>query len=189
MPAQTGWNLQGGATGPNQVSTVTFTWSLSTADPPYYSISITPMGSASCKSLPNSDQRSGNPYTFEFTASRGLCDRIFTLAQQLNFFRDKYRIAANANPVFVSRSLTYRSGANHNQITYTSTNDKRIDELTGLFERISVTANPRRMFESMLSQNPNGLDTQLRTLDQQRKDKKLIEFQILAPVVQQVAVD
>lgn len=189
LSPQRSWNLQGGTVHPNRVPTVTFTWSWSTANPPYYSIAITPLGSATYKSFPTSDQKTGNPYVIEFEASRELRTRIFALVQQLNFFRDRYRITQNPNPVFVSKSLTYTAGLQQSRIIYTTTRSRRISELTSLFQRVSSTVNARRLLETMRVQNPSGLEPELKSLAGQNRSKKLIEAQILIPALQQIVSD
>lgn len=181
------WSLQGGTIHPKRVPTVTFTWSWSTANPPYYAISITPMGSVTYESFPTSDQKTGNPYVIHFEASSGARTRIFALVQQLNFFRAQYKLTHNPNPVFVSKSLTYSSGLQRARIIYTTTRSRRIRELTNLFERMSATINTRRKLESMRSGNSNGLQPELKEL--QNTKKKLIEPQILIPTLQEIASD
>jgi hypothetical protein len=134
---ETSWSRQGGTIQNKPIPTVTFTWSWSSVKPPYYSIAITPMGSVVYESFPNSDLRTGNPYTLEFTASGGLRTRISALVQQLNFFHGRYNIRQNPDPRVASKSLTYTLGVSQNRIIYTSTKDRRIRQLTDLFENIS----------------------------------------------------
>jgi hypothetical protein len=183
------WNLQGGTVHPKPVPTVIFTWSWSMANPPYYSIAITPMGSVTYKSFPTSDQKTGSPYVIEFEASRGLRTRIFAIVQQLNFFRGKYRITQNPNPVSVSKSLTYDTGFNQSRVSYATSKSRPIRELTGLFERMSLTINTRRLLESMRLHNPNGLEPELKGIAVQNRRKRLIEPQILIPALQQIVSD
>ena len=183
------WNLQAGTIHPRRVPAVIFTWSWSSANPPYYSIAITPMGSVTYKSFPNSDLKTGSPYVIEFEASRGVRTRIFALAQQLNFFRNKYRITQNSNPSAVSKSLTYDTGLNQTRVIYTTTSSRRIRELTGLFERMSSTINTRRLLEAMRLNDPSGLEPELKGLEIQCTRKKLVEPQILIPALRQIAAD
>jgi hypothetical protein len=137
----------------------------------------------------NSDQRTGKPYTLEFTASRDLRTQVSTLVQQLNFFRGQYNIRQNPDPRVVSRSLSYSEGVSRTRIIYTSTNDRRIRRLTDLFENISSTVNDRRRLGTLRSRDPNSLEPALRRLDTENKRGRLVEPQILMPALQQIASD
>lgn len=79
-----------GKTSPGKTfPTVTFTRSLWNANPPYFSVAVTSMGSANYQSTPNSDQQTGAPYMLEFTVSSATQTEIFSLTQKLNLFQGK----------------------------------------------------------------------------------------------------
>lgn len=183
------WNLQGGNTQPQEVPTVTFTWSWSTANPPFYSIAITSMGSVTYKSFPNADQKTGTPYIIEFNASRAVRMRIFTLVEQLNFFRSKYSTVHNPNPHAVSKSLTYSAGPAQTSIIYTTAQSRHIGELADMFEGMDTTVNYRRLLETTHSGNSGALEADLRAIELRNRKKELVEPQILAPALRQVASD
>lgn len=183
------WNLQGGTVHPKPVPTVTFTWSLSTANPPYYSVAITPMGSVTYKSFPNSDLRTGVPYLLEFTASRAVRTRIFGLAQDLNFFAGRIAHQDNQNPAVISKSFTYQLGVTQHYFVYTSTENRRVRQLASLFEDIDSTVTFRRDLEQSLARNPSGLEPELKELRLHNKRRKLIELQVVVPVLQEISSD
>lgn len=182
-------NLPAGTVPTTPVSTVTFTWSLSRANPPYYSVAITTMGSIAYKSFPNSDMVTGNPYVGEFTATKETRTEIFRLAEEANFFRGLPSHRGEYIQRLSTKSLTYDSGTIHNQTFYLHPVDRRIQRLTALFEDISSTINFRRLLERTLVQNPGGLSAELRNIGEQRKKGKLIEFQALTPVLEKIASD
>jgi hypothetical protein len=183
------WNLHGQTVPAKPVPTVTFTWSLSTANPPFYSFVITPMGSASYKSFFNSDQRTGAPYTIEFSASRRISDRVFDLMQQLNFLRGRYPVTDNLSSTIASNSLTYALGVTQQRLVYTSSRNQNIRELTSLFQTLAVIMRDRRLLENSLARNPRGLQAQLQDVKLQRTRGKLMGLQIIRPVLAQIASD
>lgn len=184
----TAWNLQGGTVRPQPVPTVTFTRSLSSADPIFYSFVINPMGSASYTSFLNSDQGTRTRYTLKFTASHHASDRVFGLIRELNFLRGGYSVTQALNPTKVSNSLTYSAGLAQHRIIYTATSDQRIRELTSFFERLSATVNYRRTLEAN-RQNPSRLASELKEVQSQRRRGSLVEFEVISPVLQQIASD
>ena len=120
------------------VPTVTFTESFWGANPSYYSITVSSMGTTSYWAEPNSDQRTGEPEMDDFTASIGTRQRIFRLAEKLRLFQGKFRIS-DENGRMGWKSLTFAEGPIRNQIDYTSSSDRLITQLTKLFESISTT--------------------------------------------------
>jgi hypothetical protein len=171
------------------VATVTFTMSLPNANPGYYSIALGSMGSTSYRSIPNSDQRTGEPYMVEFTASRATRTEIFRLAQKLNFFQGTFKTSQSAHGRSGSKSLTFAEGAISNQITYTSSKDPLIKHLTNVFERISSTLEFGRRLERLRANNGSELSAELKRMERQARHGKLAEFQVIAPVVQKIASD
>jgi hypothetical protein len=173
---------------PQPVPTVTFTRSLSTADPIFYSFVINPMGSASYTSFLNSNQGIRTRYTLKFTASHHASNRIFGLIRELNFLRGAYSVTLALNPTKVSNSLSYTAGVAQHRVVYTATTDQRIRELTSFFERLSATVNYRRSLEAH-RQNPNRLAAELREIESQRRRGSLTEFEVISPVLEQIASD
>jgi hypothetical protein len=178
---------QAGA-GPG-VATITFTRNWWKASPPYYSVAVKSTGNTQYQSTPNSDQRTGEPYMVEFLASDSTRSKIFRLAQRLNFFQGKLTIRRSSTADVATNSLTFAEGSIQNQISYTSSKDPSLRQLTALFESISATLEFGRRLERLRQSNPQGLSAELKRAEQLSRRGRLVEFRAIAHVVQQIASD
>jgi hypothetical protein len=157
------------------VATVTFTRNRWKASPPYYSVAVKSTGNTQYQSTPNSDQHTGEPYMVEFLASESTRSKIFQLAQQLNFFQGKFKIRQSPKAGVGTNSLTFADGSIQNRITYTSSEDPSIRQLTALFESISATLEFGRRLERLRQSNPQGLSAELKRAEQSSRRGRLVE--------------
>jgi len=171
------------------IATVTFTMNLGSANPPYYSIAITSIGGSSYRSIPNSDKRTGEPYMVEFEASSSTRTEIFRIAQELHFFKGKFKTSQVSHSRYGSKSLTFADGPITNGITYTSSKNPLINRLTALFESISVTMEFGRNLERLRTGDPSALAAELKQIERRSRHGRLAEFQVIAPMVQGIATD
>jgi hypothetical protein len=172
----------------NQFPTITFTSSRSSANPPFYSIAVDSTGNATYQSLPNSVSQSGLPYSVEFSASSVTRTKIFQIAEALNFFKDNSNEAAGGTGAD-SNTLTFSEGPTRNQITYYMSSNPLIQSLTTLFEEISATLEFGRRLSSMAPGNSAEMEPELKRMTQMIQEKRLIELQAVAPVLQQISVN
>jgi hypothetical protein len=171
------------------VGTVTFTRSLTNGNPAYYSLAIDSMGTATYKSFPNSDQKTGQPYTKEFPASLETRTRVFRLAQALNFFLGSFQIGHSSVLSSPTMSLTYSVDTTKRQIQYTSSQDRRINELTLLFQKIAATLDCGRTLQRLRTGHPVQLEQELSQMKVQSDDGGFLEVQVIAPVLRSIAAD
>jgi hypothetical protein len=181
--------LQAGTRDGSVIPTVTFTMNLWNANPPYYSVAVTSMGSATYQSTPSSDEQTGAPYTMEFSASSVTQTEIFNLTQQLNFFQGKFGIGQSGAATTGTKSLSFADGTTKNSITYTSSTNSLIRKLTTLFENISTTLEFGHRLELLRNSNPSGLTAELRCMEGMAQRAPLVEFQVIASSVRQIASD
>lgn len=168
------------------IATVTYTIRQTGVNAPYYSLAITSMGSASYWSLPNSNQRTGDPYTVQFAVSTATRAKIFQLTQHLHFFRGNFK---NTHPNTGSKSLTFAEGSIKNEIFYDSSKNRSINRLTALFQKISATMEFGRRLEGLRAGNPHHLASELEQMERQWKRGHLAEVQAIAPVLRTIASD
>jgi hypothetical protein len=119
----------------------------------------------------------------EFTASKATRTEIFRLTQQLHFFRGKFKINEAGRTGAGTKSLTFGDGATENQITFTSSKNPFIKELTTIFEHISSTMEFGRRLERLRTSNPSGLPAELKQMERQTRHESLAQLQVIAPVV------
>ena len=122
-------------------------------------------------------------------ASDSTRSKIFQLAQQLNFFQGKFKISHSAKANVATNSLTLTDGSIENQITYTSSKNSLIRQLTMLSKNISATLEFGRRLERLRHSNPSGLTAELEQMGRMSRRGRLVEFPALAPVMQRIASD
>jgi hypothetical protein len=178
----------------NLFPTVIFSLAHSGENPPYYSIAIDSTGSATYQSFPYSDERTGVPYSVEFVATAATRSTIFRLTEQLHFFKGHFGSANHAPKNASIKTLTFREGRpdkqeTDNQITYSSSGNAMIRQLTSLFERISATLEFGRRLTNLHQQHNRGIDTELKRMERMAKQGQLRELQATALVLSEIASD
>lgn len=178
----------------NLFPTVIFALARSGQNPPNYSIAVDSAGNATYQSFPYSDERTGVPYTVEFAATAATRSTIFHLTEHLHFFKGHFRNANHAPTNTSIKTLTFREGKpdnqeTDNQITYTSSGNAMIRQLTSLFEKISATLEFGRRLTNLHRQHNSGIDTELKRMERMAKQGKLRELQAIAPVLSEIQSD
>jgi hypothetical protein len=168
--------------------TVGFSCSQWGANPPYYSIAVDSAGNATYQSTPQSATKTGLPYSVEFLASSTTRTKVFQLAEKLHFFRGTFKDINSGRDVG-TYTLTFGEGSVHNQITYHSSPNLLVQNLTTLFGRISTTLEFGRRLSALQTANSVGMDAELEKMAQMIHAGQLAELQAVTPVLQQVASD
>ncbi len=189
-----GQNLQLQTKNANLFPTVIFALARSGQNPPNYSIAVDSTGNATYQSFPSSEERTGVPYSVEFVASAATRSTIFRLTEHLHFFKGLFGMANHAPKNASIKTLTFREGkpdnlAADNQITYISSGNAMIRQLTSLFEGISSTLEFGRRLTSLHRQHNNGIDIELKHMERMTKQGQLRELQAVAPVLSEIESD
>jgi len=169
--------------------TVVFTSVLWSADPAYYSIAIDASGTATYQSAPDSIEKTGVPYTIEFQVSDRTRRITFNVARQLDYFGVQPQAPVNSAQNRSVRTLAYHDSNFHNQITYSSSSDSLIDELTSVFEEISTTLECGRRLSYFHQHDGGRLNGELDRLQasaERRTDRELLA---IAPILRSIASD
>jgi hypothetical protein len=169
--------------------TVVFTSVLWSADPSYYSIAIDSSGTATYQSAPDSVGKSGVPYTIEFQVSDRTRRITFNVARQLNYFADQPQAAVNSAQNGSVRTLSYHDSNFHHQMTYSSSSDSNVLELTTVFEEISVTLEFGRRLGYFHQHNVSNLDSELARLQTHTDGRSLRELPAIYSVLRSIASD
>src|SRR5262249_560853 len=119
--------------------TVIYTSVLWSADPAYYSIAVDAAGTATYQSAPESVGRTGAPYTLEFHVSDRTRRTVFNVVHGLDFFRGEIPVRQVTSANDTARTLMYHDLGFSTQLTYSSSADSDIEELTSIFEEVSET--------------------------------------------------
>ena len=169
--------------------TVIFTSVLWAADPSYYSIAIDSTGTATYQSAPDSIGKTGVPYALEFQVSDRTRRVTFNVARQLDYFGDKAQQSVTSAQTSSVRTLAYHDSTIRHQITYSSSSDSEIDELTSVFEEISVTLEFGRRLSYFHQHDSGRLNGELDRLQASTERRTARELQAIAPVLRSIASD
>ncbi|HKV78706.1 MAG TPA: hypothetical protein VJP02_11220 [Candidatus Sulfotelmatobacter sp.] len=170
------------------IPTVTFTKSLWGANPSYYSITVSSIGSASYRAEPNSDLRTGEPEIGDFTATGQTRQKIFQLTKKLHFFKGKLK-TSDENGRMGWKSLTFAEGPIRSEIDYTSSQNRSIKRLTHLFESIATTLEYGWKLSSLRADDPTALAAELKQMRRQVSRRQLAEFEAITPIVRDIGFD
>jgi hypothetical protein len=183
------------------VATITFSLSFPGSVPSHYTLAVDATGRAAYRSdAPQDTSTSANairpgqplptePYLLNFTMSQPTRDRLFQLAEQLNYFQGNFdytkrRIASGGAKTLVFGDLT-----RHNETTYNWSENPQVQEITRIFQNISMTLEFGRRIEYDLRYDRLGVDSELRRMEEAAKNKELAELQAIEPVLRRVAND
>jgi hypothetical protein len=163
------------------------------ATPQEFSVTVKASGAASylSRNPTRIDKESHQPdpdYIVKFTLSPANLGRLFVLARQTNYFQGdfefKHKVADTGK-----KTLTYADPARHSETLYNFSENKNIDEITKMFQGISMTIEHGRKLEFMHRFDKLGLEDELRSLEDMAKAGELSEIRIIAPVLHKIADD
>lgn len=182
-------NAQFGAN--STIPTVNFTRNNWATNPPYVSITVGSMGNVVYHSTPNSVQQTGEPYSVEFQSSGTTQSKIFQLTEKLDFFRGKLDVSNSSATNKPTNSLTFTQGVQQSGVTYTSSADPLIQQLTTLFENMSATIEAgRELSDKHRRQDGAGMAAEIAAVEQMVASGRVTEPQAsLVPALQAIASD
>ena len=169
--------------------TVIFTSVLWAADPSYYSIAIDSTGTATYQSAPDSIGKTGVPYTLEFQVSDRTRRVTFNVARQLDYFGDQAQQSVSSAQTSSVRTLAYHDSTIHHQITYSSSSDSEINELTSVFEEISATLEFGRRLSYFHQRESGRLNGELDRLQADALRRRVRELQVITPILRSIGAD
>jgi len=146
-----------------------------------------PASSASESASPTSDSVSEAPFETRFTITAPIRERIFSLAQQANFFNGNFNYNQHRVADTGTKTLAYTDSARHYQTSYNWSENKAVDELTHIFEGIGSTIESGYRLQHLMRFDKLGLNQELSGMEQAAQSGQLRELQIIAPVLRQIA--
>jgi hypothetical protein len=168
---------------------VIFTSVLWAADPSYYSIAIDSTGTATYQSAPDSIGETGVPYTLEFQVSDRTRRVTFNVARQLDYFGDQAQQSVSSAQTSSVRTLAYHDSTIRHQITYSSSSDSEINELTSVFEEISATLEFGRRLSYFHQRESGRLSGELDRLQANASRRSVRELPVITPVLRSISAD
>lgn len=148
-----------------------------------------PVESNAEQSVQANDAASQDRFKKQFQASEPLRQKIFDLAEQLKFFDGQFEFTQHPVAQTGSKTLGYQDSSRHTSTTYNYSENPSIQELTSIFQGISLTIESGRKLEFDRRFDKLSLDQDLKALEELSKDGHLYEVQAIAPLLQRIAVD
>lgn len=148
-----------------------------------------PVESNAEQSVQASDAASQERFTKQFQATESLRQKIFALAEQLKFFDGQFDFTAHPIAQTGAKTLGYQDADHHTSTTYNYSENPSIQQLTEIFQGISLTIESGRKLDFDRRFDKLSLDQDLKALDDLSKDGHLYEVQAIAPQLQRLAVD
>lgn len=186
LPAQ---NPQLNTRTGSRFPTVVFTSVLWSAEPAYYSIAVDATGTATYQSAPESVGRTGVPYSINFYVSDRTRRTIFNVARELDFFRGEIEVQPVSAVTDKALTLMYHDLGFNTQLTYSSSPNSDIEELTSIFEEVSETLEYGRRLAYLQQHDRKKIAAEIRALQSDANRHFLRELQAIASVLRSLAAD
>jgi hypothetical protein len=175
----------------NEPASVTFKFDFPGAEPNHYVVSVSADGHASYDSNGKLSLQSevGDPYHFDFIISESTRARVFDLAQRAHYFAGKIDSGKKNLANTGTKVLIYTSGDKTNQATYNYSPIQAVQDLTAIFQQLSMTLEFGRRLDYYRHYQKTALDEELKSMEQQSMENALEEVSAVAPILQQIATD
>jgi len=183
-------------------ATITFTLDFPQSTPDHYQIVVDSSGKATytsgldkpashsaADSEADTTSTPDQPYHYSFTVSPATRDRIFDLAARANYFSGdvnytKHNVANTGEKV-----LTYKDAQRISAAKYNYTTNLPVQQLTALFQDLSLTLEYGRRLEEDYRYQKLALEEQLKSMEQQADQNALVEVQAIAPILKKIIAD
>jgi hypothetical protein len=155
-----------------------------------YSITVQADGKSRFDGTPHADETNDtDPYQQDFTMSAANRQKIFDLAQKLNYFRGDFASPMKHIAQTGQKTLQYQSPQVRGSATYNWSQNPDVEELTRLFTAISTTIDFGRKLAFQYRFDKLGMDKLLKELEDQQASHGVEELAIIAPMLRKIAND
>jgi hypothetical protein len=155
-----------------------------------YSIEVQSDGKAHFNGTPHADEANDtDPYQQEFSMSAGNRQKIFGLAQKLNYFQGDFDSHVKHVAQTGSKTLQYQSPQIHGSATYNWSQNADVEELTHMFEGIAMTIDFGRKLAFQYRFDKLGMDERLKQLEDLQASHGVEELDVIAPMLRKIAND
>jgi len=155
-----------------------------------FSITVQSDGKARFDGTPHADETNDtDPYQQDFTMSAANRQKIFDLAQKLNYFRGDFASPMKHIAQTGSKTLQYQSPQVQGSTTYNWSQNSDVEELTRLFGAIAMTMDFGRKLAFQYRFDKLGMDKLLKELEDQQVSHGVEELAIIAPMLRKIVND
>ena len=170
---------------------VSFDFLLEGSTPPHYSIAVEPDGKATYRADegPAAGAAPMQPYVQQFLVSDPTRSRMFDLSAALQCFQGQFEYRGGRLANMGAKTLKCTWADRESQTTYNYSTNPRLQELTTLFQYMSNTLEYGRRLDYLHRYDKLGLEAELKSMEEQEKNKRLGELQAVAPQLERVFND
>ena len=155
-----------------------------------YSITVQSDGKSSFNGTPHADgTNDADPYQQDFTMSAANRQKIFELAQKLNYFQGNFASPMKHIAQTGQKTLQYQSPQAQGSTTYNWSQNPDVEELTRLFGAVATTIDFGRKLAFQYRYDKLGMDKLLKELEDQQASHSVEELSIIAPMLRKIAND
>jgi hypothetical protein len=174
-----------------EAASVAFTFDFPGSEPEHYVISVSSGGHAKYSSdgKLNPQSETSDPFQLDFTISQPVRTHIFDLAKRAHYFEGEVESKKKGLALTGVKTLAYKDAQRSTQASYNYSRISEVQELTTLFQNLSMTLEFGRRLEYYHRYQKLALDDELKRMEEISKQNGLEELSAVAPILQQIAND
>jgi hypothetical protein len=173
------------------IPTVVFTCDFPGSDPSHYAISVLSDGRASYvsdgKLTRDSDAR--EPFTIDLTMPQATLTRIFDLAKKAHYFEGEIDSKKKNIASTGQKTLTYKDAQRNTSASYNYSPVPAIQELTAVFQNLSLTLEFGRRLEYEHRYQKLALDEELKQMTDAWSRGELGDVAVIAAILKKIVDD
>jgi hypothetical protein len=128
-------------------------------------------------------------YQTEFTVSPSCREKLFSNAQEANYFDGDFTFKKHAVAGTGKKTLAYADTARHFKTAYDYSENKAIADLTSIFLGISNTLEYGRKLQFKHRFDKLGLEDELKGMESAAEGHNLAQLQLIAPTLESIMED
>jgi hypothetical protein len=175
-----------------QDATVTYVFSWPQGIPwTKYSIAVKSDGKSHFSGVPHPDDQYADtdPVEQDFTMWENDRQKIFELAQKLNYFQGNFDAHIKHIAQTGSKTLEYQSPQVHGSSTFNYSQDPDVQALSKIFYGIATSVDYGRKLTFQYRFDKLGMDQRLKELQGLQTSHEVDELHIIAPILRKIAAD
>lgn len=175
----------------SQLPTVTFNCDFPGSDPAHYGISVSSDGKASYVSdgKLTRDSDPAEPLTIDFTMPQPTLNRIFELTKKAHYFEGQIDLKKKNLASTGDKTLTYKDAQKSTSAAYNYSAVPPVQEVTTLFQNLSVTLEFGRRLEYDHRYQKLAIDEELKHMDEVSAQSELGDVSVISAILKQIADD
>ena len=155
-----------------------------------YTIEVASNGKAHIVGTPHPDETSDtDEVQQEFTISEANRQKIFALAQKLDYFRGDFDSHLKHIAQTGTKTLQYESPQARGSTSFNWSQNPDIEQLAAFFQGVAMTVDYGRKLTFQYRFDKLGMDQRMKELEDLQANNGVEELQIIAPILRKIAND